>query len=534
VLAAPPTRAAGAAAAARSRLPALLREAVDTAASAIQRERLGADEAAARAAADASAVAPVRRRFVDDDVGGGDAPSTSRSGRSPSHPPPVEQGRQLQPQQPAPPLQLQLQPAASPSSAFSGDAFSATPTAAAAAATAASVAHAAAASAAAAAAAVSTAASSPAAAASSSSSSWNSFLGGCRSVSAYRPLGKIDEGTYGEVFAAVDVETGAPYALKKVKMAAVSANEGFPITALRESHLLLALGGAGPRPHPNIVAVREMVVGSSLDKVYMVMELLEHDLKAVFAAMAGCFTQAEVKCLLRQLLEGVAALHAAWVCHRDLKPSNLLCDNAGRLAICDFGMARHFGAPPKAYTQPVVTLWYRAPELLLGQRVYDGAAVDMFSVGCIFAELLTRRPLFRTQGGSDAEMLGLVFALLGTPTEASWPGWSSLPGASGLRLKPRPPQSLRSALGMVGGGGGFGGTTSISDAGLELLRGLLALDPTQRITAPEALAHRWFAESPPACDPALMPSFPSSSELKVAKQRARGSARSPQPHAAGT
>lgn len=346
-------------------------------------------------------------------------------------------------------------------------------------------------------------------------------------MTAYRPLGKIDEGTYGEVFAAVDASTGVRYALKKVKMGKVTANEGFPITALRETNVLLALGW--PVPHPNIVGVREMVVGSSLDKVYMVMELMEHDLKSVLAAMTGSFTQAEVKCLLRQLLAGISHLHTHWVVHRDIKPSNLLMDNAGRLCICDFGMARHYGEPLKAYTQPVVTLWYRAPELLLGQRVY-GPPVDVFSVGCIFAELLTRKPLFRTEGGSDAEMLGLIFNLLGTPTSESWPGLTALPGAPAVaKMKPRPPQSLRSALGMVGGGGSFGGTTSVSDAGLELLRGMLALDPAQRISAADALGHRWFAESPPPADPRLLPSFPSSSDLKVAKQRTARAATPPPP-----
>jgi cell division cycle 2-like protein len=336
-------------------------------------------------------------------------------------------------------------------------------------------------------------------------------------VDAYRPLGKIDEGTYGEVFAAVDKATGERVALKKVKMGTVSANEGFPITALRETNVLLALREA--YAHPNIVAVREMVVGSSLDKVYMVMELLEHDLKSVLAAMPAPLSTAEVKCLLQQLLSGVAHLHAAWVMHRDLKPSNLLMDNAGRLAICDFGMARLYGDPLKPYTQPVVTLWYRAPELLLGARRY-GPEVDVFSVGALFAELLTRKPLFPTESGSEGEMLGLIFNLLGTPTEESWPGWSELPGARDLRIKPRPPASLRVALGM-GLGGGFGGTTAVSDAGLELLRGMLCLNPAARLTAAEALAHRWFRESPPPADPRLMPSFPSTQDAKIA---ARGGA----------
>jgi serine/threonine protein kinase len=515
----------GGSAAPRARVPALLREAAASAALALQRER--EKEARERERAEAAAAAAVeeeqrqvalqqrRRARADDEdgedgvgVGGGSKASSSVRHPASSVLPPRGQAGGRSPSvgggvlAPSPRHSQQPQPSSLSGSPARG-APDASPRAAGA----------------------DAAPQQLAAPAAASGPRWESFLYGCRSVGAYAPLGKIDEGTYGEVFAAVDKATGGKYALKKVKMgAAATSAEGFPITALRETNVLLALGW--PAPHANIVSVREMVVGSSLDKVYMVMELLEHDLKAVLAAMTAPFTQAEVKCLLRQLLDGVAHLHAHWVVHRDLKPSNLLMDNAGRLAICDFGMARLYGHPLKAYTQPVVTLWYRAPELLLGARTY-GPAVDVFSVGCIFAELLTRRPLFRTNSGSESEMLGLVFNLLGTPTPASWPGWEALPGAAGLRLKHRPPQSLRTALGLSGGG--FGGSvTAISDAGVELLRGMLALDPAQRISAADALAHRWFAESPPPADPRLMPSFPSTAEIKAKQNAARGgAARSP-------
>jgi len=159
--------------------------------------------------------------------------------------------------------------------------------------------------------------------------------------------------------------------------------DGFPLTSVREINILLSLS------HPSIVNVSEVVVGSSMDAVFMVMEYADHDLKGVMERrMSQPFSTAEVKCLMMQLLSGVAYLHANWVIHRDLKTSNILYTNRGQLKICDFGLARQYGEPLKPYTQLVVTLWYRAPELLLGQRKYS-TPVDVWSCGCIMAELLT-------------------------------------------------------------------------------------------------------------------------------------------------
>jgi tRNA A-37 threonylcarbamoyl transferase component Bud32 len=184
-------------------------------------------------------------------------------------------------------------------------------------------------------------------------------MAGCRSVFEYQQLNHIDEGTYGVVFRARDKKTGVIHALKKVKME--KEREGFPLTALREANILLSMS------HPNIVNVTEMVVGSSLDSVFMVMEFAEHDLKGLMTHMTRPFTIPEVKCLMLQLLRGTAYLHDNWVLHRDLKTSNILVNNRGELKICDFGLARQYSDPLRAYTHMVVTLWYRAPELLLGE-----------------------------------------------------------------------------------------------------------------------------------------------------------------------
>nr|GLL32658.1 cyclin-dependent kinase G-2 isoform X1 [Ipomoea trifida] len=319
------------------------------------------------------------------------------------------------------------------------------------------------------------------------------MLQGCRSVDEFERLNKIDEGTYGVVYRAKDNKTGEIVALKKVKME--KEREGFPLTSLREINILLSFH------HPSIVDVKEVVVGNSLDSIFMVMEYMEHDLKALMESMKQPFSQSEVKCLMLQLLEGIKYLHDNWVLHRDLKTSNLLLNNRGELKICDFGLARQYGSPLKPYTQLVVTLWYRAPELLLGAKQYS-TAIDMWSLGCIMAELLSKEPLFN--GKSEIEQLDKIFKILGTPNETIWPGFSKLPGVkinfvkhqyNLLRKKfPATPFNF--------------GTPVLSDAGFDLLNRLLTYDPEKRITADEALNHEWFREVPLPKSKEFMPTFP--------------------------
>ncbi|KAJ7567215.1 hypothetical protein O6H91_02G137200 [Diphasiastrum complanatum] len=228
------------------------------------------------------------------------------------------------------------------------------------------------------------------------------MLKGCRSVDEFERLNKIDEGTYGVVYRARDKNTGEIVALKKVKME--KEREGFPMTSLREINVLLSFH------HPSVVDVKEVVVGSNLDSIFMVMEYMEHDLKSLMETMKQPFSQSEVKCLMLQLFEGVKYLHDNWVLHRDLKTSNLLLNNRGELKICDFGLARQYGSPLKTYTRMVVTLWYRAPELLLGAKKYS-TAIDMWSLGCIMAEFLAKEPLFN--GKSEIDQIDKVIVFLG-------------------------------------------------------------------------------------------------------------------------
>ncbi|CDO72342.1 hypothetical protein BN946_scf184977.g39 [Trametes cinnabarina] len=309
-----------------------------------------------------------------------------------------------------------------------------------------------------------------------------------RSVYCYERLNSIEEGSYGVVFRARDKQTGDIVALKKLKLD--EEKHGFPITALREINALMVC------KHENVVGIREVVVGDTLTQVFIVMDFIEHDLKTLLSVMPSPFLQSEVKTLMLQLLSAVAHCHERWILHRDLKTSNLLMNNRGTIKVADFGLARRYGDPVGVggLTQLVVTLWYRAPEILMGATTYS-TAVDMWSVGCIFAELLLNEPLFQAKG--EIEMMFMIFKLLGPPTNQAWPGYHTLPLAKSITLPaPHPPQ-LRQRI------------PYITNAGLDLMSRLLAYDPEKRISAEEALKHPYFSESPLPKHPDLFSSFPS-------------------------
>lgn len=239
--------------------------------------------------------------------------------------------------------------------------------------------------------------------------------------------------------------------------------------------------------------------------IFLVLEFLEHDLKSVLEDMPQPFLASEVKTLLLQLASGVSYLHDHWVLHRDLKTSNLLLNNRGQLKIADFGMARYVGDPAPKLTQLVVTLWYRAPELLLGATSY-GEAVDMWSVGCIFGELLTREPLL--QGKNEVDELSRIFELCGIPTDDTWPGFRRLPNARSLRLPPS-----RAGTGSVI----RAKFPLLTAAGASLLNSLLSLDPAKRPSAREMLNHEYFRQDPRPKSEAMFPTFPS----KAGQERRR-------------
>ncbi|KAG8471231.1 hypothetical protein KFE25_009652 [Diacronema lutheri] len=331
-------------------------------------------------------------------------------------------------------------------------------------------------------------------------------LAGCRSVDCYERLRKIDEGTYGIVWKARERATGEVVALKQIKV--LRGQEGFPITSLREINILLALD------HENIINVREVVTGGGADQIFMVMDCMETDLKAFMAKLKDPPAPSEVKSLMQQLLSATAYMHDRWVVHRDLKTSNLLFSMSGALTVCDFGMARHYSDPIKKMSTQVVTLWYRAPEILLGSQLYT-QAVDMWSVGCIFAEIISLKPLLPGQG--DIDQIERTFKLLGTPNDTIWPGYSQLPNVQKGRWRTYPYNRLRDTFCKPSFAGG---PAPLTDRGLELLNAMLTYDPERRISARDALAHAYFREEPPPKPMKLGPMLAAAAERGAGAHRA--------------
>ncbi|POS85114.1 kinase-like protein [Erysiphe pulchra] len=316
--------------------------------------------------------------------------------------------------------------------------------------------------------------------------------GTCRSVENFEKLNDIAEGAYGWVSRAKEISTGKIVVLKKLKME--TTNDGIPVTGLREIQTLRSCD------HPNILELKEVVVGddtSRIENIFIVLDFYEHDLKTLLEDMSEPFLQSEIKTLLHQITSGTLYLHNNWILHRDLKTSNLLLNNRGVLKIADFGMARYFGSPPPKMTQLVVTLWYRAPELLLGAKQYD-TAIDMWSIGCIFGELLSKDPLL--QGKNEADQLSKIFELCGTPTEQTWPGFKRLPNARHLRLL----QNSISQGSVLRARFPF-----LTSIGSSLLIDLLSLNPAKRPSADDLLNHAFFHEDPKPKSTEMFPTFPS-------------------------
>jgi len=282
----------------------------------------------------------------------------------------------------------------------------------------------------------------------------------------YQKIDKLGEGTYGVVYKAQNIETGQIVALKRIRLE--SEDEGVPCTAIREISLLKEL------KHPNIVRLHDVL--HTEKKLTLVFEYLDQDLKKYMDAHRGEMDPQTIRSFLFQLLKGVAWCHDHRVLHRDLKPQNLLINKKGELKLADFGLARAFGIPVRSYSHEVVTLWYRAPDVLLGSRKYS-TPIDIWSAGCIFAEMSLGRPLFPGQSTSD--QLLRIFKLLGTPTEETWSGVTELPEwkTDFPKLETKSFQEI---------------VPTLDPVGIDLLSRMLQYDPAQRITAKHAMQHNYF------------------------------------------
>lgn len=345
---------------------------------------------------------------------------------------------------------------------------------------------------------------------------------GCSRIQDYDFLGKLGEGTFGEVSKARSKRTGAVVALKKILMH--NEKDGFPITALREIKLLKQLD------HINILKLEEMAVERSKDpkkkpSMFMVTPYMDHDLSGLLENPSVHFTEPQIKCYMIQLLEGCRYLHENKILHRDMKAANLLINNRGILQIADFGLARPYDdEPPKEgqgggeatreYTCLVVTRWYRPPELLLQLRRYT-TAIDMWGVGCVFGEMFKGRPILA--GNSDLNQAQQIFELVGSPNDDNMPGWSNLPGCEGVKEF----EFKRGNLPTV-----FREQGSLA---ISLLSELLKLDWRKRVNAMDALKHPYFHSPPLPARPGELPQFEDSHELDRRKFRGQRQALPPAP-----
>lgn len=287
-------------------------------------------------------------------------------------------------------------------------------------------------------------------------------------MDAFQKVEKIGEGTYGVVYKARDKFSGNMVALKKIRLD--TETEGVPSTAIREISLLKELD------HRNIVKLLDVI--HSEKKLYLVFEFLSQDLKKFMDGQPKGIPTTLAKSYLYQLLQGISYCHSHRVLHRDLKPQNLLIDREGCIKLADFGLARAIGVPVRMYTHEVVTLWYRPPEILLGTKMYS-TAVDIWSLGCIFAEMVHKKTLF--PGDSEIDQLFRIFRTLGTPDESSWPGVTSLPDFKS-KFPRWPKQPLERVI------------QELDQNGLEVLELMLVYDPTQRISAKQILTHPYFSD----------------------------------------
>ncbi|TRM67795.1 kinase-like domain-containing protein [Schizophyllum amplum] len=313
----------------------------------------------------------------------------------------------------------------------------------------------------------------------------------------YSIVSQVGEGTFGKVYKATNNVSQHLVALKRIRME--TERDGFPVTAMREIKLLQSL------KHENVVRLYEMVVSNA--HVYMVFEYMDHDLTGVLSQNQFSFSEAHLKSLCYQMLAGLAYLHHKGVIHRDIKGSNILVNNRGELKLADFGLARFYHKRRRAdYTNRVITLWYRPPELLLGATVY-GPEVDMWSAGCIMLELYTKKPVF--QGDDEIHQLDVIYKVLGTPTPERWQGVLNLPWYELVKPKEPMPNHFREIF-----------KKWMSPTALDLAEYLLAYDPAARATATQAMDAQYFKEDP-------APELPLSTlegewhELETKRERAR-------------
>ncbi|CAN8233072.1 unnamed protein product [Cochlearia groenlandica] len=308
---------------------------------------------------------------------------------------------------------------------------------------------------------------------------------------AFQKLEKIGQGTYSSVFRAREVETGKMVALKKVKFDNFQ-KESIRFMA-REILILRRLN------HPNIMKLEGIVTSRASSSIYLVFEYMEHDLAGLSSNPDINFTESQIKCYMKQLLWGLEHCHMRGVIHRDIKASNILVNNKGVLKLGDFGLANVVTPKNKnQLTSRVVTLWYRAPELLMGSTSY-GVSIDLWSVGCVFAEILMGKPILK--GRTEIEQLHKIYKLCGSPQDSFWKKTKLIHATTSFKPTHTYEATLRERC------------KDLSTTSLFLLETLLSMEPYKRGTASSALHSEYFLTRPYACDPSSLPKYPPNKEM---------------------
>ncbi|KAF7812531.1 putative serine/threonine-protein kinase [Senna tora] len=303
-----------------------------------------------------------------------------------------------------------------------------------------------------------------------------------KSAESYKMIDKVGQGTYSNVYKARDRDTGEIVALKKVRFD-TSHPESIKFMA-REITILQRLD------HPNVIKLKGLATSRMQYSLYLVFDFMQSDMARIISRPEERLTEPQVKCYMYQLLSGLQHCHDKGILHRDIKGSNLLIDKNGMLKIGDFGLANFYSPDHnRPLTSRVVTLWYRAPELLLGATDY-GVGIDLWSAGCLLAEMFTGIPIM--PGRTEVEQLHRIFRLCGTPSEEYWKKLK-------LTTTFRPPKSYRPSL--------VESFRVLPPSSLGLLCTLLALDPAYRGTASKALQNQFFFTSPLACDLSGLPAI---------------------------
>lgn len=285
-----------------------------------------------------------------------------------------------------------------------------------------------------------------------------------------KPLGA---GTYGTVFKAFSKERQHVVAIKTMNLGCYR-DDGMPTNVMREVTVLKTLKS------DYIVKLFEVFFFPT--ELKLVLEFVEGDLKRYIKSLRRPMSPCNVKYLTWQLIQGLHVCHARMIIHRDIKPANILIDSMLRLKLADFGLARPFSDLMPKYTREVVTLWYRAPEILLGSALYS-IGIDIWAAGCVFAEIATGQPLFA--GDSEIGTLFKVFQKLGTPANSNWPGVAELPFFKETFPK-WPAKSCNNIRNM---------TSQVGADGINLLESLLRYDPKERISARLSLRHNYLKEA---------------------------------------